>query len=392
MSDALHQQALLALETADMAAAHAPDLGLVAPHTLEAVTPEFVATVFAERAPGAQVVVMEVADGHDGMTSRRKWVLEWDEAGKSAGLPTTLFAKATPDGPYLRETLAMLHMAENEVLFYRHLAGELAGLVPQSFFGAVYAGGRFLLLTEDIAARACRPYWMGDDVSLDHAKAVMETLAAIHGRYWNSPRFEDDMAFARPRSRRFGASWHKASMVHARTTFLDSEAGKSMSVPLQRLLRTWNDGFDTVVAYWDRLDFTLLHGDSHMGNTFSTPAGEAGFFDWQVLYRGPGLRDVAYFLYSALTPEQMIEGERICVDHYLDALSDRGVSFDREEAWALYPMFILDRWDAAIKSTVRGGYGHPSRGYARQFAATAEALIAHDVPGKLDKVLRHGRL
>lgn len=389
---ALHRNALTALEAADMALAHAPDLGIDEPHQVGRLTPQAVEKMLAAGVADARLEALELADAHDGMTVRNRWTLRWNAAGREAGLPTAIFVKATPDGPYLRETLSMLHMAENEVRFYNEIQHELPEIAPRAYYARSYPGGRFLLLMEVLEDRGLKPYWTVDECSLAHAKAVVAALAQLHSAYWNSPRFEADLAWVRPRTRRFGFEWHQRSFKIARKTYLESEQAARMPAELVEMLRLWDANDRQVYDYWDTLPATVLHGDSHLGNTFAYPDGRAGFFDWQVLYRGHGLRDVAYFFLGAVDESIRKHHEREVVDHYLDELERHGVRVDRASAWQHYGLFVLDRLDAHIKTTTRGGYGHAATGLERGRLTTIGSLLDNDVPGLLRRLLRDGRL
>src|SRR5690606_16361907 len=189
-SPALHQQALAALEAADMALAHASQLDIDGPWDPSHITAELLERELGGAVPDAKLEKLDVVDAHDGMTSRKRWRLAWNPAGQQAGLPDELFVKATPEGPYLRETLALLHMAENEVRVYNQIQPELPELAPKAWLARSYPGGRFMLLMEVLEARNLRPYWQADDCSLDHAKAVIKALASLHAQYWQSPRFD----------------------------------------------------------------------------------------------------------------------------------------------------------------------------------------------------------
>ena len=93
---------------------------------------------------------------------------------------------------------------------------------------------------------------------------------------------------------------------------------------------------------------TLLHGDSHLGNTFALPDGRSGLLDWQVVWQGPGLREVSYWMTSGLEPDMRREHERELLDRYLEGLRAGGVpnvptsnaAFDR------YRLFTAEAWDA----------------------------------------------
>jgi aminoglycoside phosphotransferase (APT) family kinase protein len=389
-SEALHAHALASLEAADMAAAHAPDLDIDGPYLSTDITAEFLQATLGGSVPGAVLEKLEHQDGHDGMTSRIRWRLRWNDTGRRASLPEGVFVKATPEQPYLRETLSLLHMAENEVRFYNQIRPEVPDLAPEAYYAASYAGGRFLLVMETLENRGLKPYWMADDCSLDHAKAVVAALARLHATYWETDRFTTDLAWVRPRTSRFGFEWHQRSFRTARERYLGSEMGQTLPAEIIDLIRFWDRNDRAVYAYWDRLPPTVLHGDSHLGNTYSTPDGQAGFFDWQVIYRGHGLRDVAYFFLSA-ADETLRDHEREIVDHYLNHLEHNGVALDRETAWTDYRLFSLDALDAHIKTTMFGGYGHASAALERGRTTLTTSLLRNAVPNLLHRVVRDGR-
>lgn len=390
--DPLYAHALSTLEKADLALAHAPMLAIDGPHLATDINIESLTTMLAGDHPDARLDNIELADAHDGMTQRNRWNLTWNPAGQQAGLPRQIFVKATPDNPYLRETLSLLHMAEHEVRFYNQIQPELQTLAPQAYYARSYSGGRFLLLMEVLEARGLKPYWQGYDCSLEHARAVLKALATLHATYWESERFNTDLVWVRPRTQRFGFEWHQKSFNVARQKFLDMEVDAQLPAKIIELLRYWDANDRALYAYWDTLPATLLHGDSHLGNTFSCPDGSAGFFDWQVIYRGHGLRDVAYFLLNSLENNVRQEYERTLVADYLDELERLGVCINREEAWPNYCLFALDALDANIKTITRGGYGHAASALQRALQCAVGSIVDNGTAALLHKVVRDGGL
>nr|WP_241666325.1 phosphotransferase [Mycobacterium marseillense] len=93
---------------------------------------------------------------------------------------------------------------------------------------------------------------------------------------------------------------------------------------------------------------TLLHGDSHLGNTFAWTDGRSGLLDWQVVWRGPGLREVSYWMTTGLEPEIRRAVERDLIGQYLEGLRAHGVEdvpvFD--SAFDRYRLFAAEAWDA----------------------------------------------
>lgn len=376
----LHEGALRALEAADTALAHVTDLAVDGPHLLDDVTPEFLAEVLTAAAPGARLLQVTVAAEHAGMTDRRRLLLSWDDAGQAAGLPRAVFVKATPEGPFLRETLAVLHMAENEVNFYNRVQPEVPDLAPRAHYARSYPGGRFLLVVEDLESAGLRPYVLADECTLAHALAVAEAQARLHARYWESPRFATDLSWVRPRTRRFGFHWHQATFGLARAAYLDGPAGQLLPPELRDLVRFWDANDRAVYDYWDSLPQTVLHGDSHLANTFARPDGRAGYYDWQVVYRGHGPRDLAYFVLNGVSDELRRAHERDIFGRYAGTLRELGVAFDEDRLWRDYCLFAMDRLDAHMKTYTRGGYGHAAEAVERSRLCIIGALLDNDVP------------
>lgn len=266
----------------------------------------------------------------------------------------------------------------------------MADLAPEAYYARSYPGGHFLIVMEALETTGRTPHWMADTCTLNHALAVVSTLADLHATFWESERFAGDLAWIRPRTRRFGFEWHQRSYSTARARFLDSEAGRSVPREIRDLISYWDEHDRPVLAYWDSLPATVLHGDSHLGNTYSEPDGRAGYFDWQVMYRGPGLRDVAYFFLGA-ADEELRTHERRVVEHYWDRLEKHGVAFDRDAGWRDYCLLSLESLDAHMKTVSRGGYGHDADTLARGRRTVVASMLENDVPGLLRTAVERGR-
>jgi hypothetical protein len=386
----VHEHALEALAAADMMLAHAPMIKLDEVHTIDKVDSEWLTKVLG--VPGAKLEDISILGGHEGMTSRHKWRLTWEDQGPGAKteLPTDLFIKSTPESPQLREMLSLLHMGELEAKVYTVLQHELRDLIPKSYYARSYPGGRFLIVLEDLEARGIKPYWIKDFCSIDHARAVAVAQAKIHSKFWNSDRFNDDMVWVRPRSRRFGEQWLRKYFAANRTSFLESEYGKRVPEYARTLLSDWQKDHTVVYDYWETKPQTMLHGDSHLGNTLGYADGSAGYYDWQCLFRGYGYRDLAYFIMTALPNAEMEVHERDIFNLYTDTLEKNGIQVDREEAWKDYCLFIMEAFDALIATITNGGYGHAPEAVERQLATLSAAVERHDVSALLARVIKMG--
>jgi len=75
------------------------------------------------------------------------------------------------------------------------------------------------------------------------------------------------------------------------------------------------DEYRDVATFLDDGPLTLLHGDPHPGNLYLVDDA-VGFLDWQVVRRGPRMRDVTYLLVLGLTPEDREQHQRELLAHY----------------------------------------------------------------------------
>ncbi|MDT5049658.1 MAG: hypothetical protein QOG75_5556, partial [Mycobacterium sp.] len=117
-------------------------------------------------------------------------------------------------------------------------------------------------------------------------------------------------------------------------------------------VRSTADALDSNIdAYYREFEagpMTLLHGDSHLGNTYSQPNGRSGLLDWQVIWRGPGLREVTYWMITGLDSDVRRDHERDLLQRYLDGLRAGGVSAvpTIDAAFERYRLFSAEAWDA----------------------------------------------
>jgi aminoglycoside phosphotransferase (APT) family kinase protein len=73
-----------------------------------------------------------------------------------------------------------------------------------------------------------------------------------------------------------------------------------------------------------RADLALAHGDAHMGQVYFDPDGTISFVDWQSVGLMPSVKDVAYFLGSALPVAERRAHERDLIAHYVQSLEACG--------------------------------------------------------------------
>ena len=95
------------------------------------------------------------------------------------------------------------------------------------------------------------------------------------------------------------------------------------------------------VPSWTSRPHTVLHGDSHPGNTYFCD-GHAGLLDWQVVRRGHLARDLAYAIVLG-TPEHVRHAvERELLDTYRRARSPpRAARLDADDLWTRYRQAVV---------------------------------------------------
>ena len=271
----------------------------------------------------------------------------------------------------------LLDLGGNEVRFYRHLRSELPVDAPRVDHAEGDSLG-YVLLLEDLTDRAGFRTLV-DGCSDAEALRVVESLAALHARYHESPRFDADLA------------WVKRFETNRDAALLDLVRRLSIPVALRRYGHRIPDEIRAAVpqildAYpgleprWAEGPRTLIHGDAHLGNLYFRD-GRPGFFDWQVTQLGQGMRDVTYFLIHSLGVEQRRENEQRLVRAYLAALADGGVRLDFDTAWKQYRLQSVYAWIASVVTA-------PSRFQPEEIVAagltrSCRALLDLDAPGAI---------
>jgi aminoglycoside phosphotransferase (APT) family kinase protein len=313
---------------------------VVFPIHVEELTPELLTRALAERHPNCVVeslCVVEQAHCKSGSAStaaRAVLDLEYRSTGAD-GPPERLVLKTVLIRPG-----SIPDLYENEVRFYRDLRPELELETPRAYASCFDADtGTFGVLMEDLGLRAARFPDARESLERGAIESLLDGLAVLHARFWRSPRFDRDLAdLWTPRS----GGFHDFLKAHG-LEFIRQLVGRSPYK--QELLARLGRSLDQVwEALWQAQEIlagepcTLLHGDTHLGNTYLLPDGDAGLIDWQLMSRGRWVQDVTYLMVTGLSIEVRRRDERELLALYLERLRARGVSDTptAEDAWWLY--------------------------------------------------------
>jgi len=262
------------------------------PDRPEAITPAWLGEAFAASLPGVEVAGVEVVDRHSGTTGRAR--LRVDYARGSTG-PGTVFVKLPPFEADQRGLVAATDMGRREARFYAALAEETPVRVPGCYFAAWGdAPTDYICVLEDLEAAGCTFPKSVAEHAHEHGQQLIEALARLHAHFWEDERFGSELSWVPPAMRgELGARL----IDQARERF-----AAELPPVFEELCRLYVGHHERICDLWDEGGSTLIHGDCHAGNQF-VDAGQVGLYDWAVISRSPGIRDVAIFLGNSCPPE-----------------------------------------------------------------------------------------
>ena len=137
-----------------------------------------------------------IEEVHTGTASRSRLYIRYAEPLQGLPGPVSLFVKSTP--PDFGSSLfgVLLDLGGNEVSFYRHIRPDLQVKSPRVF----YCEGdsrNYVMLLEDLGDQDCDFRDLASKCSLGEATSVVTTLAELHAAFWQSERFERDLAWVK---------------------------------------------------------------------------------------------------------------------------------------------------------------------------------------------------
>jgi hypothetical protein len=323
---------------------------------------------------GADVQRVDVLDRHSGTTGRARIALSG-----APSLPATVFVKLPPFDAAQRVFVNEVGMGVTEARFFCDLADEVGVRVPKTLFATYSGDDRYIMVFEDLEAVGCRfPSQHDADIEF-RARDIVEQLAVLHARFWESPRFEEggDLAWIAPKGtgRGDGGAQFVRMAIDAYTDRLPAGF-----LPLAEF---YVERSRDVMGLYAEGPRTLVHGDPHLGNLF-VDGDRTGFLDWAVITRAPGLRDVAYVLCNSIPTDVRRANERDLVAHYCELLGADGIELDFDTAWEQYRRFAVYSWVSATCTLGMGSKWQPEHiGLGGTTRATI-AAVDLDVLGLLE--------
>lgn len=320
------------------------------PARLEALTPAWLTAALGQRTPGIVVRDLHVTGVVHGTTTKVRLGLDLNLAGRAAGVPEHVCVKINWE-PHAEFTL-LSAMYANEGRFYRFMREQLPLPAPAGYFGDYDdVTGQGIIVMEDLVEAQAAFGGNHRPLAIDEVAAGLEGLALLHATWWASPVLD-------------GFPWLQTAMspgtldVQMHTLQVERYVQMNQRPERAAVLAPWilddpdrvGRALEAVCAHEMALQGPrcLIHGDTHLGNSYRKPDGALCWLDWQLVRKGRPMREVSFFIGCALTVDDRRRHEQALLRHYLKCLRARGVeqpSFDA--AWLEYrhwPIWGLLAW------------------------------------------------
>lgn len=309
-----------------------------------------------------------VLEGEAGTSSRARLAL----SGRD--VPESVFVKLSAATAATRMLGELARLGETEARFYAALAPELGAGIPRSH-GAVFdpLTGRYVVVLEDMTTASCQFPDTLNPLDADQMASLMEVLARLHGSFWG--RLPEKPGGGGAFGWLTAPSQDPANLL---TPALMKMSARKLAdrtdVPIEAGRYLW-ENYQRATEIVDAGTHTVLHGDSHPGNTYFRD-GRAGLLDWQVVRRGHPSRDLTYTLVLGLPVDQRRAAERDLLDVYRGALAAAGgPELDRDELWTRYRQAVTYAYVSPLTTAGLGGMqteGIALEGLARAVAAVQD--------------------
>jgi hypothetical protein len=319
------------------------------PDRPEAVTAAWLSEALSASFPGVEVAGVQTLDQHTGTTGRLRVGLDY--ASGPAG-PASVFVKLPPFDESQRKLVAATDMGRQEARFYAGPAAEVSMRIPAAYHAAHGdEPTEYVMVLEDLAALGCRFANRLEPLAADQGGQLLEGLARLHAHFWEDPRFDDELSWVRPAMR---GSYGAKLIASAREQFADQ-----FPPVFGELCDLYVENHARIAELLDDGEKTLIHGDTHAGNQF-VDGEQVGLYDWAVISRSPGIRDVAIYLGNSCPTELRRAEQERWVRRYHQVLVESGVdapTFD--ELWLRLRRSVIYAWIGATTTASMGSKWQP---------------------------------
>lgn len=336
-----------------------------------------------DQIPDASLKGFKVSESHQvGLgqaSSAGRICIEVEYAGSSsATLPCRLVlkvAKADPGDPHRPDPIAGAAGAlyRNELNIYRHVNPSTFLEAPR-FLGGAYSreSNALVLILEDLRDRGVTFPHVDVPTSLERIRSLLDQLATLHARYWESPELKASSGWMQSHTR--GEIHDQFASPHVLPPHISGELATNQfkREMVERLGVDADELFRQVhglQAHQATLPQTLCHGDTHIGNTYRLPDDTGGLFDWQLASQGFAMHDIGYLLATGLTVAERRRHERDLLAWYRErllahgvaeapSLDDLWVEYCRSMVWGVYIGWLITPvvnygWEITVMAHLR---------------------------------------
>jgi hypothetical protein len=255
--------------------------------------------------------------------------LELTVAGGDGPMPASVVVKMACTEPANLEIAQMLGLYEREINMFEHVLDDTPIRTPRCHAAVRGDEGRFLLVLEDLSV----DYDVGDQIvgaTLEQTERIVETLAAMHARWWGNPALEAMDWLPNPNAPQYLAA--VPSIYRAGLTVLETEWADRVPPAAIDVARTIDPRFEELLERTAGGPSTLIHSDPRLDNIFFEKAGDGvAVIDFQLALRGRAVADIAYLVGTSLPHELGREHWEMILRHWHAAVGELGVtaySFD----------------------------------------------------------------
>jgi len=312
------------------------------PCTPYAVTPEWLTAVLCGKVPGAAVTHVEVKPASAGTHERHQLKVSYNEEGRRAGLPVSIFTKSLPS-IVTRMIGGFNGTARVEGSFFTQIRPQLEIEAPLCYHSA-YDRRTFaaIHLLEDLVATKSATFCNHKTyVTRAMADDMIDLLAALHGRFYGDPTLAERYRWLASYPRWFTIGAAKMGTEYYTRKAFDAAAHVIPEEVMARRDDVWPATMRALALHASEPQ-GLIHSDVHIGNWYRTGAGQMGLCDWQCLSRGHWSRDFAYAVTASLTPDNRRSWERELLARYVERFAEKtGVKPDFDLSFLRYRQQIV---------------------------------------------------
>jgi hypothetical protein len=349
------------------------------------INTEWLTAVLCRDTPGAQVTSFTTPGGSSGTSERVALRVTYNQAGRDAGLPEELFAKLSASFTQ-RLLLGAVHVIEGETAFFMRFRPRVEMEAPKGYWGASdQRTWKSIVIMEDIAHTKGASFLdPTTQVTRSQVEDLVQNMARYHGAFWEDPELA---GLKTPADHAHNVG---SFIAMEQRCAVGMERAKSVIAPgvYGQADRLWQGTQRSLAINTESHPRTLLHGDSHIGQTYLTADGRMGLTDWQATLQGGWGYDFAYTVGSACEPDDRRAWDRELLELYLERLTEHGGKPPVfEEAWNIYRQQLFYPYSAWAFTIGRAAYqpkmqpDERSLAILRRLSAAIDDLNSFEIVG-----------